>query len=272
MRCGDHFPRIAGETAYCAMRHKKRTVQHAARSGEAPGAACTGHRAWCTVKYRIQQEDKTMKQARLAIAVMVIASLIVPAAYAKPKKARAPLPPSVPAQPDATSQAGGLPATNARVAELERDVHFLQSDLAALSVQLAMTPTVFVAAGSQQNITSGNPAKVAGMEVRPGTYLIMAAVQMVNNPGNAKARCVMKANGNTLAEASIVLFPILSTEANGAKDSTVFAPLQGTYSSAGPIDIFVECSEGNGGSAAYSASVNIAALKVATVNPPLLPQ
>jgi hypothetical protein len=132
-----------------------------------------------------------------------------------------------------------------------------------------MTPTVFVASGSQQNITSGNPAQLAAMEVRPGTYLIVAAVQMVNNPGNAKASCVMKANGNTLTETSNLLFPILSTEANGAKDSTIFAPLQGTYSSTGPIAILVECSEGNGGSAAYYAHVNIAALKVATVNPPL---
>lgn len=254
------------------MRDKKRTVEHAVRYLEASSAVNVGVRAWCTVKYRVPQEDKTMKHANLAVAVMVIASLFVPTAYAKPKKAPAPLPPSVPAQPDTTSQAGGLPATNARVAELERNIHFLQTDLAALSVQLAMTPTVFVAAGSQQNITSGNPAKLAAMEVRPGTYLIMAAVQMVNNPGGAKASCVMKANGNTLAETSTVLFPILSTDANGAKDSTIFAPLQGTYSSAGPFAILVECSEGNGGSAAYYAHVNIAALKVATVNPPLLQQ
>jgi hypothetical protein len=204
-----------------------------------------------------------MKHANLAVAVMVIASLVVPTAYAKPKKT--PTPP----QPASTSQAGGLPATNARLAELERDIHFLQADLAALSMQLAMTPTVFVAAGSQQNITSGSPVTLAAMDVRPGTYLIMAAVRMMNSPGNAKASCVVKANGITLAGTSDLLFPLLSTGTSGATDSTIFAPLQGTFSSTtGPIAIRVECSEGNGG-AAYDADVNIAALKVATVNPPL---
>jgi hypothetical protein len=203
-----------------------------------------------------------MKHANLAVAVMVIASLVVPTAYAKPKKA-----PALP-QPASTSQAGGLPATNARLAELEKDIHFLQADLAALSMQLAVTPTVFVAAGSRQ-ITSGSPVTLAAMDVRPGTYLIMAAVRMMNSPGNAKASCVMKANGIALAGTSDLLFPLLSTEASGATDSTIFAPLQGTFSSPGPIAIRVECSEGNGGLAAYDADVNIAALKVATVNPPL---
>lgn len=131
-------------------------------------------------------------------------------------------------------------STNARLAELERDVHFLQADLAALSIQSAMTPTVFVAAGSQQNITPGNPAKLAALEV--------------------------------VAETSSVLFPTLSTEANGAKDSAILAPLQGAYSSTGPSAILVECSEGSGGSAAYHAHVNIAALKLATVNPSLRQQ
>ena len=175
-----------------------------------------------------------MKHANLAMAVMVIASLVVPTAYAKSKKTPAP------PQAASTSQAGGLPATNARVAELERDIHFLKADLAALSMQLAMTPTVFVAAGSQQNITAGSPVTLAAMDVRPGTYLIMAAIRMVNSPGNAKASCVMKANGITLAGTSDLLFPLLSTEASGAADSTVFAPLQGTFSSPGPIAIRVE--------------------------------
>jgi len=203
-----------------------------------------------------------MKHANLAVAVMVIASLAVPTAYAKPKKKPAP------PQPASTSQAGGLPATNARLDELEREIRFLQADLAALSMQLAVTPTVFVAAGSRQ-ITSGSPVTLAAMDVRPGTYLIMAAVRMKNSPGNAKAKCVMWANGTPLAGTSDLLFPLLSTGTSGATDSTIFAPLQGTFSSTtGPIAIRVECSEGNGG-AAYDADVNIAALKVATVNPPL---
>jgi len=211
-----------------------------------------------------------MKHPSLAIAIMVAAALVVPTAYAKPKK-KVPAPPqtSVPSQPGDTSQAGGLPATNARVAELESIVHFLQADLAALSVQLALTPMVFSASGFQENITLGAPAKLAAIAVRPGTYMIMAAVQMVNSPGDAKANCVMTANGEPLTGTSDLLFPILTTGVSGARDSTIFAPLQGTYNFPGPTTVVVECSEGNGGLAAYDAHVNIAALKVATVNPPL---
>jgi len=245
------------------MRHKKRTVEHVVRYLEASGAANVGDRAWCTVKYRVQQEDKTMKHANLAIAVMVIASLFAPTVYAKKK-------PPAPPPAGTSSQAGGLPASNARIAELEGAVVALRAELDALSIRVATIPSVFVDEGSVNNLR-GATVTVASKTVPAGTYLIMAAVQMVNGQslGDAKARCVMKANGNSLAETSDLLFPILTTAAgppSNAFGSTIFAPLQSSYSSASPITILVECSEGNGGAGGLDAFVNIAALKVATVH------
>ncbi len=203
-----------------------------------------------------------MKNSKLAIAIMLIASLAAPTVHAK-KKAPAPPPAST------SSQAGGLPATNARVAALEAEVVALHADLDALSIQLAAIPTVFVAEGYVTNL-KGRTVPVAAKTVPAGTYLIMAAVQMVNSQslGDAKARCVMKADGIPLAETSDLMFPILTTAAgppSGAFGSTIFAPLQSSYSSRSPITILVECSEGNGGLAGLDAFVNIAALKVATV-------
>ena len=239
-----------------------------------------------------------MKNAKPAIAIMLIASLFVPTAYAKKKKAPAPPPPGVAAQPNGTSQAGGLPATNARVAALEGAVVTLRADLAAeiaarqaaetrlagalsdeiaerqaadaaLSNQLATIPAVFVAEGFVNNL-NGATVPIAAKTVPAGTYLITAAVQMVNSQssGDASARCVMKADGILLADTSDLLFPILTTAAgppSAAFGSTIFAPLQGSYSSRSPITILVECSEGNAGLGGLDAFVNIAALKVATV-------
>ncbi len=203
-----------------------------------------------------------MKNANLAMAIMVIASLVAPSVHAKSKA-------GVPSQASDSSQAGGLPATNARLATLEATVVNLQADLAALKNQMAAIPTVFVSEGSLIKLT-GSTAVVAAKQVPAGTYLIMAAVQMVNSQrlADAKARCVMKADGIPLADTSDLLFPILTTAAgppSGAWGSTMFAPLQSSYSSKSPINIQVECSEGNGGAAGLDAFVNIAALKVATV-------
>lgn len=220
-----------------------------------------------------------MKTATLAIAMMLTASLIAPTAYAKKKVVAQPLP-SVPAQGSDTSQAGGLPATNARVAALEGAVFTLRADLAAeiaarqaadtaLSNQLATIPTVFVAEGFVNNL-KGTTAQIAAKTVPAGTYLIMSAVQLISSQSlaDAKARCVMTADETLVADTSDLQFPILTTVAappSGALGSTIFAPLQGTYSSRSPITIRVNCSEGNGGLAGLDAFVNIAALKVATV-------
>jgi hypothetical protein len=203
-----------------------------------------------------------VKNSKLAIVIMLIASLAAPTAHAKKK---APVPPPA----STSSQAGGLPATNARVAALEGAVAALRADLDALSIQLAAIPTVFVTEGSVNNL-KGRTVTVAAKTVPAGTYLIMAAVQMVNSQSlaDAKARCVMKADGISLAETSDLLFPILTTAAGpptGAFGSTIFAPLQSSYNSRNPINIVVECSEANGGLAGLDAFVNIAALKVATV-------
>jgi hypothetical protein len=203
-----------------------------------------------------EREDKAMKNANLAMAIMVMASLVVPTVHAKTKAS-------------VSSQAGGLPATNARVAALEATVVDLQADMAALTAQMAAIPPVFVAEGSVIKLT-GSTVVVAAKQVPAGTYLLMAAVQLVNSQrtGDAKARCVMKADGVPLADTSDLLFPILTTAAgppSGAWGSTIFAPLQSSYSSKSPINILVECSEGTGGAAGLDAFVNIAALKVATV-------
>jgi hypothetical protein len=205
-----------------------------------------------------------MKNAKLAVAVMVIAALAVPTAHAKPKKTVAP------ALSGASSQAGGLPATNERVAALEGAVVALRSDLAALSNQLgASQSTVFVTEGSVNNIRNAT-VTVASKVLPAGTYLMLAAVQMVNGQatGDANARCVMRANGNLLADTSDLEFPILTTVAGppgNAFGSTMFAPLQGSYSATTPITVLVECNESNDKNGGLNAFVQIAALKVATV-------
>lgn len=245
-----------------------------------------------------------MRNAKLAIAALVMASLIVPTAYAKPKarnqaQPSTPVQPSLPSQPGAGSQAGGLPATNARVTTLEGAVVALRSDLAAESAarQAADTrlanallneiaarqaadaelanqigeieSTVFVAEGAVNNIANGT-ATVASKVLPAGTYFLVAAVQMANGQqlGDANARCVMRANGSMLADTSDLQFPILTTEAgttSNAFGSTMFAPLQGSYSSSTPITVLVECSESNGDNGGLNAFVQIAALKVGSV-------
>ncbi len=216
-----------------------------------------------------------MKTATLAIAMALAAALVATPAYAKKKK-RVVVPPA----PIETSQAGGLPATNERVAALEGAVVTLRADLvaeiaarqaadAALSNQLATIPPVFVAEGFVNNL-KGTTAPIVTKTVPAGTYLIMSAVQLISSQGlaDAKARCVMTVDGTLLADTSDLQFPILTTVAgppSGAFGSTIFAPLQGSYSSRSPITIVVACSEGNGGLAGLDAFVNMAALKVATV-------
>ena len=93
---------------------------------------------------------------------------------------------------------------------------------------------------------------------------------MVNgqSSGDANARCVMRADGNMLADTADLQFPILTTAAgppSGAFGSTMFAPLQSSYSSRSPITILVECNESNGHNGGLNALVQIAALKVGTV-------
>jgi hypothetical protein len=205
-----------------------------------------------------------MKNANIAVAAMVIASLALPTAHAKPKKAVAPV------LSGASSQAGGLPATNERVAALEGAVVALRADLAAVSNQLGATQnTVFVSEGSANNIRNAT-VTVASKVVPAGTYLMLAAVQMVNGQltGDANARCVMLANGIMLADTSDLEFPILTTVAGtpgNAFGSTMFAPLQGSYSSTIPITVIVECNESNGKNGGLNAFVQIAAMKVASV-------
>ena len=231
-----------------------------------------------------------MRNAKAAMAIMLMASLVVPTVHAK-SKAPAPPPPS------ATSQAGGLPATNARVAALEGAVVTLRADLAAeiaarmaadtrlanalkdeiaarqaadaaLSNQLATIPPVFVAENSVNNI-KGATVTVVSKTVPAGTYSILAAVQMVNgqSSGDANARCVMRADGNLLADTSDLQFPILMVAGStgNAFGSTMFAPLQSSYSSRSPITIVVDCTENNGKNGGLNVVVDIAALKVATV-------
>jgi hypothetical protein len=232
-----------------------------------------------------------MKNTRLPIAIMLIASLVMPTVHAKPKAPATP-------QTGATSQAGGLPATNARVAALEGDVATLRADLAAeiaarqaadtrlanalnseiaarqaadtaLANQLAAVPPVFVTDGFVNNI-KGATVTVASKTLPAGTYFILAAVEMVNSQssGDANARCVMRADGNMLADTSDLQFPILTTAGgppSGAFGSTMFAPLQNSYSSRSPITVVVQCTENNGKNGGLDAFVHIAALKVATV-------
>lgn len=245
-----------------------------------------------------------MKSAKLPIAILVMASLLVPTAYAKPKarnqaQPSTPVQPSTPSQPGAGSQAGGLPATNARVTALEGAVVALRSDLAAeiaarqaadsrlanallneiaarqaadaaLANRIdAIESTVFVAEGAVNNIANGT-ATVASKVLPAGTYFLLAAVQMANGQqsGDANARCVMRANGFMLADTSDLQFPILTTEGGSTSNafgSTMSAPLQGSYSSSSPITVLVECSESNGDNGGLNAFVQIAALKVGSV-------
>jgi hypothetical protein len=243
-----------------------------------------------------------MKTAKLALAVMIAASLVVPTVHAKSKK-RAPTPasiavqPNTPASPPANSQAGGLPATNERVTALEAAVVALRADLnaeiaarqaadaalradlnaeiaarqaadAALASQIVASQTsVFVAEGSASNISSAT-AIVASRTVPAGNYFLLAAVQMVNGQqsGDANARCVMRADGNLLADTSDLEFPLLSTTGNGSSfGSTLHAPLHGSYSSDSEIDVVVECTESNGDNGGLNAFVQIAAVKVPSV-------
>ena len=128
---------------------------------------------------------------------------------------------------------------------------------------------MFVTDGSVNNISNAT-VTVASKTLPAGTYLMLAAVQMVNGQmtGDANARCVMRANGVMLADTSDLEFPILTTVAgppSNAFGSTMFAPLQGSYSSTTPITVLVECNESNGKNGGLNAFVQIAALKVASV-------
>jgi hypothetical protein len=215
-----------------------------------------------------------MKHAKLAIAIMLIASLVVPTVDAKSKAPVRPTPP-------ATSQAGGLPATNARLAALEGTVATLRGNLAAetatriaadaaLASQIAASQsTVFVTEGSADNI-KGATVTVASKIVPAGNYFMLAAVQMTNGQvsGDANARCVMRANGTLLADTSDLQFPILTAAAgppSGAFGSTMFAPLQGSYTSSTPITVSVECTESNGKNGGLAAFVQVAAMKMGSV-------
>jgi hypothetical protein len=214
-----------------------------------------------------------MKHAKLAMIIMLTAVLAAPTVYAKKK-----VPP--PASGGNSSQAGGLPATNARVSALEAAVAGLRSDLAieiearkaadaALANQLAGIPLVYLAEGFASNIR-GTTATVVSKLVPAGTYFIQAAVQMVNgqSSGDANARCVLTANGTIVADTSDLQFPILTANAgppSGAFGSTMFAPLQSSYSSSSPITIHVDCSESNGKNGGLNALAQIAATKVAHI-------
>jgi len=247
-----------------------------------------------------------MKTVKSAMLVMVVASMVVPTVHAKtftwqqgrpstPAQPSTPVQPATPAQPNPNSQAGGLPATNARVTALEAAVAALRADLtaeiaarqaadaritaalnaeiaarqaadAALAAQIqAMQTTVFSAEGAATNISNAT-VTVASRTVPAGSYFILAAVQMANGlpAGDANARCVMRADGNLLADTSDLEFPLLSTTgpSGSSLGSTMFAPLQGTYSSGSTVTVQVDCSESNGDNGGLNASVQIAAIKV----------
>jgi len=224
-----------------------------------------------------------MTYEKLAIvAAMMVASLVVaPVAHAKKKKAPAPAISTPAANPQ--SQAGGLPATNDRVTALEAAVGTLQSQVgslqtqlaaeiqarmaadAALSGELGSIPKVFVGEGSMNDI-SGATATVASKTVPAGSYFIVAALQLVNaqSSGNANARCVVYANGDMVADTSDLEFPILATDGS-ALGSTMFAPLQGSYTSSSPITVTVKCTESKGDNGGLNAYAQIAALKAGTL-------
>jgi hypothetical protein len=168
-----------------------------------------------------------------------------------------------------------------RVTALEAAVVTLRSGLAAetaarmaadaaLSSQIAASQsTVFVAEGSAANIKAAT-ITVASKIVPAGNYFLLAAVQMTNGQaaGDANARCVMSANGTLLADTTDLQFPLLTAAAgppSGAFGSTMFAPLQGSYSSSSPITVSVDCTESNGKNGSLAAFVQIAAMKMASV-------
>jgi len=196
------------------------------------------------------------------------------------------------AQPELAS--GGLPATNARVTALEAAVAALRADLtaeiaarqaadaritaalnaeiaarqaadAALAAQIAaMQTTVFSAEGTATNISNAT-VTVASRTVPAGSYFILAAVQMANGlpAGDANARCVMRADGNLLADTSDS-----SPAAQHHRPVGQFAGFDdvctpaGTYSSGSTVTVQVDCSESNGDNGGLNASVQIAAIKV----------
>jgi hypothetical protein len=215
-----------------------------------------------------------MKHEKLATLILVVAALAVPAAYAKKS------PPMTPPGNSSGSQAGGLPATNERVAALEGAVATLKTNLAAevaarqaadtaLANQIAAIPQVFVGDGAVSNL-KGATATVASKTVPAGKYVILAAVQLVNSQstGDANARCVLLADGNLLADTTDLQFPILTTVTgppSPALGSTMFAPLQGSYSSSAPVTFRVDCSESNGKNGGLNAYVSIAAMKAGTL-------
>ena len=221
-----------------------------------------------------------MTNRKILMAVLLSASLVAPAAYAK-AKAPAPAEPVSTSGPSSNassnSQAGGLPATNARVATLEAAVVDLRAALAAevaarraadaaLADRIAAIPQVFAGEGAADNI-HGATVTVATKTVPAGSYFVLAAVRMVNgqSTGNANARCVLSADGNLLADTSDLQFPILNTT-GGALGSTMFAPLQGSYSSSAPITIHVECTEDAGTNGGLNAFAQIMALQAAAVH------
>jgi hypothetical protein len=233
-----------------------------------------------------------MKHEKLAIvAAMMVASLVVaPVAHAKKKNAFAPAPAVSTPAANPQSQAGGLPATNDRVDALEAAVGTLQVQVgtlqsqvgelqtqlaaevqarmaadAALSAQLGAIPKVFVGEGSMNDI-SGATATVASKTVPAGTYFIAVALQLVNaqSSGDANARCVVYANGDMVADTSDLEFPILATDGS-ALGSTMFAPLQGSYTSSSEINVTVQCTESKGDNGGLNAYAQIAALKAGTL-------
>jgi hypothetical protein len=240
-----------------------------------------------------------MKITKPVVAVLVAASVMMaPAVHAKKTKKsnNATALVNASAQANANSQAGGLPATNARVTALEAAVAALQTGLAAeiearkaadaeltaalnaeiaarqaadtaLSNQLAAIPVVFVTDGSVSNI-EGTTATVASKTVPAGTYFFQAAVQMVNSQasGDANARCILRADDQLLADTADLEFPVLTgSTPNAALGSTMFAPLHGSYSSTSPITVLVECTESNGDNGGLDAYAHIAALKAGTL-------
>lgn len=216
-----------------------------------------------------------MRNQVLALTITLILTALAPTAQAKKN-------PAAPTQPAASSnsQAGGLPATDARVTALEKAVLTLRTDLqaeiaarqaadAALAAELAKTPSVFVAEGGVNNLRSAT-ATVASKTVAAGKYVVFAALQMVNSQttGDANARCTLRADGNLLADTTDVQFPILTTSGapnTNAFGSHMFAPLQGSYSSASPITFSVECTESNGGNGGLDAFAQIAAIKAGSI-------
>jgi hypothetical protein len=224
-----------------------------------------------------------MKHDKLVVAMVVGASLSVASVAHARTRVVAPAQPVAAAPANPQSQAGGLPATNARVAALEAAVSTLQVQVgtlqsqlaaeiqarmaadAALAAELGTIPKIFVAEGSASNIHAAT-ATVVSKTVPAGTYFLLAATQMVNgqSAGDANARCVLYANGSLVADTSDLEFPIMATDGS-ALGSTMFAPLQGTYTSTSPVTVTVQCTESKGENGGLDASVQLAAIKAGTV-------